>query len=244
MTPGWQLIGPHPAIAAWATAALPVAQRALADSAEPLRFGGTWAVGLDLLANDPSGAVAGCAFPWQALPMAAVPLHPGQVSAVYPGYPQPFGSESDAAYRYALRRDAAHLDGLMAVGPQKRRMVKEPHAWILGLPLTAHDTPAAPLVVWEGSHALFRAAFWSAFGDGLTAETDLTEVYTATRAQVFETCRRVEVAGPPGTAILLHRMTLHGVAPWQPLDQTGGTARLIAYFRPQCATLSDWIRAD
>ncbi len=55
------------------------------------------------------------------------------------------------AFRFRLNRDAAHLDGLLPIGPDKRRMVKEPHAWILGLPLNACGAGASPLVVWEGS---------------------------------------------------------------------------------------------
>ena len=55
-------------------------------------------------------------------------------------------------------RDAAHLDGVLPVGSDKRRMVKEPHAWIVGLSLNAADAGAAPLVVWEGSHLVMGAA--------------------------------------------------------------------------------------
>ncbi len=234
---GWQRVGPDPLIAAWAAAALPLATRVLAASAEPLRCGGTWAVGLDLLDNDPSGAVAGCAFPWAALPLVPQSLHRGQVSAVYPGYPQPSPQESDAAHRFRLRRDAAHLDGLLATGEAKRRMLAEPHAWILGLPLTDCDAGASPLVVWEGSHELMRASL----GAGLTAHTDVTETYTAARARVFDSCKRVEVAARPGEAILLHRMTIHGVAPWRADAAAPPEGRLIAYFRPMMGSVAEWI---
>ena len=237
VTRGWQRIGPDPRIAAWAAAALPLAVRALLASAEPLRCGGTWAVGLDLLDNDPSGAVAGCDFPWAALPLVPQALHRGQVSAVYPGYPRPSPHETDAAYGFRLRRDAAHLDGLLAVGEAKRRMLAEPHAWILGLPLTDCDAGAAPLVVWEGSHDVMRASL----GAGLTAQTDVTAAYTAARARVFDSCKRVEVAAHPGEAILLHRMTIHGVAPWRPGALAPPEGRSIAYFRHVLGSVSDWI---
>jgi hypothetical protein len=40
------------------------------------------------------------------------------------------------------------------------------------------------------------------------------------------------VHGPPGCAYLLHRLTLHGVAPWDASAQAAPEGRLIAYFRP------------
>ena len=74
-------------------------------------------------------------------------LHPAQVSAVYPGYPKPRQGESDAAFRYRLNRDAAHVDGLLAIGPERRRMLRERHAYILGLPLTECSETAAPMTI-------------------------------------------------------------------------------------------------
>lgn len=243
---GWKRIGPDPAIAAWAAAAWPLAREALAQTDQPLRCGGTWAVGLELLDNDASGAVAGCDFPWAALALRQQPLHRAQLSAVYPGYPQRSVDESDAGYRFRLTRDAAHLDGLLAVGAAKRRMLHDPHAWILGLPLTACDAGAAPLVVWEGSHEIIRAAFFDAFGAAPGSQPDqldLTEVYTAARARVFEVCPRVAVAAQPGEAFLLHRMTIHGVAPWTAGAQAPPEGRIIAYFRPLMESAAAWITA-
>ena len=85
-----------------------------------------------------------------------LPLDTGQVSVTYPGYPRQDAGESDAQARYRRRRDAAHVDGLLPIGPHRRRMLKEPHAWILGLPVTECGAGAAPLVVWEGSHEVMR----------------------------------------------------------------------------------------
>ncbi|MGQ0611250.1 MAG: hypothetical protein ACT4N9_09140 [Paracoccaceae bacterium] len=84
---GWARIGPQGRIRDWATAALPLATAALRQSAEPLRCGGTWAVGLDLLANDADGAVGGAPLPWDLFGLPPEPLHRAQLSAVYPGYP-------------------------------------------------------------------------------------------------------------------------------------------------------------
>ena len=241
---GWRRIGFQPQIAAWAAAALPAAVRALAETDEPLRCGGTWAVGLDLLPNGPDGAVAGVAFPWGALGIAREALHQGQLSAVYPGYPQPSDQETDAAYRFRLRRDAAHLDGLLAVGPEKRRMVQEPHRWILGLPLNEVGAGASPLVIWEGSHEIIRQALLATFRaqpEPDWAKVDVTAAYQAARARVFETCKRVEAPGRPGEAVLLHRLTIHGVAPWAEAAEAPPEGRIVAYFRPLMASVQDWI---
>ncbi len=153
---GWRKVGPDRAIAAWARAALPQARHAIAESADPWRCGGTWFVGVDALRNDPDGRVAGVDFPWSALGLKPLPLHRAQVSTIRPGYPQPSSEESPAAFRFRQSRDAAHLDGVLPVGPNRRRLIREPHAWILGLPLT--DIRAAPLVVWEGSHRIMGPA--------------------------------------------------------------------------------------
>ena len=244
---GWRRVGPDPAIAAWADAARPLAVAALASSPEPLRCAGTWAVGLDLLANDETGALDGTAFPWKALPLQPEPLHKGQLSAVYPGYPQPGLEESAAAARYRVTRDAAHLDGLLPVGAARARMMQEPHGWILGLPLTDCAPGAAPLVVWEGSHTVMRAALAAALQPHPVddwAQVDLTAPYQAARLQVFQTCRRVEVPARPGEATLLHRMLLHGVAPWQRGATAPAEGRIIAYFRPLLPSVQAWLAAD
>ncbi len=244
---GWQRIGPHPAIAAWAQAALPVAKTAIAQSPEDWRSGGTWFVGVDALPNDPDGTINGQPFPWAALPLAPCPLHRAQLSTIAPGYPQADSTETAAAFAYRQSRDAAHLDGLLPVGPQRRRMVREPHAWILGLPLNACSTDAAPLTVWEGSHRLMRAALTQAFAPhppDRWADVDITDAYTAARKTVFATCRRVEVPAQPGQATLLHRLTLHGVAPWAPGATAPPEGRIIAYLRPLMGSVQDWLTAD
>ena len=243
--PGWRCIGPDADIAAWAKAALPMARDALAGSSDPLHCGGTWAVGLDLLSNDVAGAVVGHPLPWAALNLVPEPLHKAQLSAIYPGYPQPSAAETAAAHAFRLNRDAAHLDGLLAIGPQKSRMIKEPHAWILGIALT--DCPASPLVVWEGSHLVLQAALKLALSDHPPhhwGDVDVTHAYQAARAQIFQTCRRVEVPIVMGQATLLHRLTLHGVAPWAAGVACPADGRIIAYFRPQLGNVDDWLMQD
>lgn len=239
--PGWHRIGPDPAIAAWARAALPVAARAIAESAEGWRCGGTWFVGVDALPNGPDGTVAGAAFPWAALPLTPLPLHRAQLSVIRPGYPQPSPEESASAFRFRQTRDAAHLDGLLPVGPDRRRMIREPHAWILGLPLT--DIRAAPLVVWEGSHRIMAQALRAALHPHPPehwGDIDVTDAYQAARAEVFRTCPRRKLPAGVGEATLLHRLTVHGVAPWHSAEQDD---RIIAYFRPMQTSVVEWISA-
>lgn len=241
---GWQRIGPHPAIRAWADAARRAALATIATTTETWRCGGTWFVGVDALPNTPDGTINATPFPWPALPLTPEPLHKAQLSVIRPGYPQPSPEETPAAFAFRQTRDAAHLDGLLPIGPDKRRMVKEPHAWILGLPL--NDTTASPLTVWEGSHELIRTALLKAL-DPHPPETwgdiDITDAYQAVRKHIFATCRRIELPASPGEATLLHRLTLHGVAAWKSQDKAPPEGRMIAYLRPQFASVHQWLVA-
>jgi hypothetical protein len=45
----------------------------------------------------------------------------------------------------------------------------------------------------------------------------------------------------PGEATLLHRLTLHGVAPWEPSATAPPEGRIIAYFRPLMSSVKDWL---
>lgn len=239
---GWQRLGPDPAILAWAQAARSAAIVALATSQQAWRCGGTWFVGVDALPNGPDGAINGIPFPWEALPLTTEPLHPAQLSVIRPGYPQPSPEETPAAFAYRRDRDAAHLDGLLPIGSDKRRLVKEPHAWILGLPL--NDSAASPLTVWEGSHEVLRSALVKALHPHppeTWGDIDITDAYQTARRTVFATCRRVMLPVRPGEATLLHRLTLHGVAPWQPGDKAPPEGRMIAYLRPQLASVHQWL---
>jgi hypothetical protein len=160
---------------------------------------------------------------------------------IYPGYPRQDVGESDAAHRFRIKRDAAHVDGLLPEGSAKRRHLREPHAFILGLSLN-HVTQS-PLVVWPGSHVLMRESFVAAFA-GVDpdhwGDVDVTDTYQATRAKVFAQCPRVEVPSKPGEAVLLDRHLVHGVAPWG--EDTGpAEGRMIAYFRPQFTRIGDWL---
>ena len=251
---GWALFPAEETVAIWADAARSVAQARVADPEERakwLQCEGTWFVGVDTLPNDAQGSVGGSGPLGGAAIGAAralygdLALHRGQVSVTYPGYPRPRAGESEATFRYRLRRDAAHVDGLLAVGPDRRRMLKERHAYILGLPLTETAPGASPMVVWEGSHLVMRGMFEAALAplpEEDWAEVDLTEAYQAARRKVFDTCTRVEIAAKPGEAYLVHRFALHGVAPWADGAQAPADGRMIAYFRPELPQGSrDWL---
>jgi hypothetical protein len=241
---GWQRIGPHPALRKWADAALPVAISAIASSDERWRCGGTWFVGVDALENDPSGRIGDAPFPWEALPLTPQPLHRAQLSTLRPGYPQPSADETEAAFRYRQTRDAAHLDGLLPFGPDKRRMIREPHAWILGIALNICGASASPLTVWEGSHTILRAALARALSPhppDTWADIDITDAYQTARKEVFATCPRHALPVEPGEATLLDRHMLHGTAAWQPGAKVPPEGRIIAYFRPQLPSVADWL---
>lgn len=248
---GWAKFGPDAATRAWAEAALPVALAAIGDPANAQwhRAGGTWFVGVNALPNGPDGALpGGPPLAGPAIDMArrlaggAVAWDRAQVSRVLPGYPVQDG-EPDTAFRFRLKRDAAHVDGLHRVGEGGRRFLREPHAFILGLPLTETGPGASPLVVWEGSHRIMAEALSSPLA-GLPPErwpdVDLTEAYHAARRRAFETCRRVEVHAQPGEAYLVHRLTLHGISPWREGAAAPPEGRIIAYFRPPLGGIETW----
>jgi hypothetical protein len=252
---GFLTFEPDPAVTRWVAAARPVAMAVARDPAQShwLRCGGTWFVGVDALPNDAEGRVqggpplSGAAMDFIRTGLGlALPLHRAQLSVCYPGYPQPSAEESETAYGFRLRRDAAHVDGLLADGPERRRCLKEPHAYILGLTLTAQSDDAAPLVVWEGSHLIMRAVFTDILGrhpPEAWAGIDVTAAYQAARRDVFASCKRIALPASPGQAVLLHRHLLHGVAPWPSSAEATGDGRMIAYFRPEFPNLTDWLSA-
>ncbi|WP_037310099.1 hypothetical protein [Ruegeria halocynthiae] len=252
---GWVKFPFDPDIAEWVNHALPLARASVDDPAHAawLDCDGTWFIGVDALDNDPKGRVgrsdvlAGQAMAFIAEHYGSLPLHKGQVSVIYPGYPRPRRGEGANAARYRLNRDAAHVDGLRPNGPDRRRRVDEPHAWILGIPLTDASADAAPMVLWDQSHRIMRAAFQDALAgvpkDALD-QVDVTDIYQTARRKVFETCQRIELPAKPGEAYLLHRHCLHGVAPWGAGGVAGPEGRMIAYFRPECAGgVAEWIES-
>lgn len=230
---------------AWAAAARQVARRIASDAgrrAANLRHGGTWFVGVDALDNAADGSVGGVALrgAWTGPLGWTAPWHRGQLSIIYPGYPGRDPGTGQAAHRYRVSRCAAHVDGLLPVGPGRRRYAREYHAFVLGLPLT--DGPAAPTVVWRGSHRVMHTALARAIGGRDPATVDVTEAYHAARREVFERCERVVMPTVAGGAFLLDRFALHGTMPWDAwVPDPDGDGRMVAFFRPALRDAPTWL---
>ena len=251
---GWCRFNYDPNLQHWVSQALPQARKAIGSKAglAMLRCGGTWQAGINVLPNRADGSVGSSGklnaevvdFIRQHLGLADFDWDSAQVSVCYPGYPQPMGSESSAAFQYRRNRDAAHVDGLLPEGPRRRRHLREYHGFILGIPLVEFSRDASPFVVWEGSHEIVRAAFLTAF-ESIPAddwgERDVTEIYHQTRQRVFESCKRVEIQARPGEAYLIHRLALHGMAPWGPGAEASADGRMICYFRPDIGGPEEWL---
>ena len=252
---GWAVFAFDQQIADWVAHATPAALSAIhaPENADWLRCGGTWFAGVNVLENDASGAIIGSG----ALTGAVVDFlrtrnlptdnwDKAQISVIYPGYPQPGAQEIEQAFNYRLNRDAAHVDGLLPTGPDRRRVIGEPHAFVLGLPLNRTSADASPMVIWKGSHNLMRAALIDALrGHPETdwPETDVTEAYHAARRHVFKTCERVEIHAEPEQAYIIDRHTLHGVAPWGPNAIAPPEGRIIAYFCFECpGGIREWLK--
>jgi hypothetical protein len=118
------------------------------------------------------------------------------------------------------------------------------HAFILGIAVTEADADAAPLVVWEGSHHLIRAAFAEAF-DGVPPEDvvgiDMTGAYHGGPARGLRAAPGARFRCDPGQAVLVHRHAIHGVAPWREGARAAEDGRAIVYFRPEVARPEDWL---
>ncbi len=102
------------------------------------------------------------------------------------------------------------------------------------------------MVVWRGSHEKVRAAMQSVLAGvppGDWSTVDVTDAYHAVRRDIFEACERVPVTAQPGEAYLIHRLALHGVAPWGKGAGAGPDGRMIAYFRPLLCDPAEWLVA-
>jgi len=257
---GWCSFHDPTALLPWVESVYPSAIALLDQEAhrQGWRHGCTWFVGVNALVNNEHGAVEGglalpnslCTWVKQEAGLAdgeALHWEPAQVSVLRPGYPKQDADESDAAHGFRMRRDAAHVDGLLPVGPARRRMPQEFHRFILGIPLQNVAAHAGPTVVWRGSHLIMQRAIAAVLRDipePLWPQTDLTEVYQQTRREVFERCQRVELHVPRGSCYLIHRFALHGVAPWVAREGDNKALRPVVFFRPEIGDRQDWLTAD
>ncbi len=225
----------------WTTESLPYCRTISEDKNNIknwMRCGGTWFAGVNIVGNNAKGSVTGGPIlSGQVIDFIDKKFGPdvewdqGQLSIVYEGYPKQNPFESSSATRFRIKRDAAHVDGLLPIGLQRKRMLREPHAFVLGIPMTAVDTNCSPLVVWEGSNKIIRDHFTkalSSYNESEWNQVDLTETYKKARKVCFEECKRVIVHGWPGETYLIHRLSLHGIAPWsskrkKSLDKSTGS---------------------
>ena len=251
---GWVKFDRDTKLENWVEHTLPSVKKTIAkkQNRQWLRCGGTWFAGVNILQNDASGSVeqgpclegSAVKFIRNALGITSLHLDPGQISICYPGYPKPMRDESDAAFNYRLKRDAAHVDGLLPEGDKRQRHLREHHGFILGIPMLESSPQASPVVVWEGSHERIRSAFKAHFSE-LPAhkwgELDVTELYQTTRREIFKHCRRIEIFAQPGEAYIIHRLALHGVAPWGENAWCSDDGRMICYFRPEIAGPWEWL---
>lgn len=246
---GWARFAADAASLAWARAAREAAQAALVSDQADWRASRTWFVGVDALCNDATGAVAGvplagAAADWVRGAFGPADWHRAQLSAVRPGYPGRDPNDSDSAYEFRLRRDAAHVDGLIADGTGSRYLL-EPHRFIFGIALTESDAGAAPLAVWDGSHRPMQKMFDTVLaGAEDEAAVDLAVPYQAARRAVFAECNRRLMPLAPGEAIVLHRHLVHGISPWQEGARAAPEGRISAYFRPKFSGVGLWAAAD
>ncbi|MFT5658397.1 MAG: hypothetical protein ACI9KN_001677 [Gammaproteobacteria bacterium] len=253
---GWCQFDFDARLASWVESALRPAQSAVlaAEHAQWLRCGGTWFAGVNVLPNAIDGSIglgpklSGVAvdFIAEALGLDGFEWDRAQVSVCYPSYPKPMDAETEAAFRFRRDRDAAHVDGLLPEGSTRRRFLRELHGFILAIPMLECSPKAAPFVVWEGSQQIVRQAFQAFFDDKPPSDwssLDITEVYHAVRRQVFEQCKRVEIHAKPGEAYLVHRLSLHGMAPWKDSTDETGNARMICYFRPGICEAAQWLNS-
>jgi hypothetical protein len=251
---GWCLFPNDPVLRHWLDATLPAVWTSIAapENAHWLRYGGTWFAGVNVLSNDATGAVSGgpalsgtaVDFIQDRLNYKDLPWDRAQVSVCHPGYPQPMAGETDAMHAFRRDRDAAHIDGLLKEGPQRRRYLREYHGFLLGIPATDYSTGASPFVIWEGSHKIIQAWLQQTFA-GIAPtkwrDIDVTESYQAARRKVFKDCARITLAPQPGQSFVMHRHCLHGMAKWQADASAGPQGRVILYLRPPVTDLTGWL---
>ena len=95
-----------------------------------LQCEGTWFVGVDVLPNDSQGNFLEVDFPYIFKVLLdkinLKPYHKAQLSVIFPGYPKPRAGDSVAAFEYRLKRDAAHVDGLLPIGTKKGGISSNP----------------------------------------------------------------------------------------------------------------------
>jgi len=254
---GWARSGQDAKLLAWVESVRDLSQTIYKSPANAhwWRHDKTWFVGVNVLPNDvfgkvPQGLALGHNIQrWLRQCLQLQNTHrfafeQGQLSVIGPSYPQQDKNETRLVHNFRRLRDAAHVDGLLPVGIHRRRMPQEFHQFILGIPLQLTPRHAGTTVVWEGSHTIIQEALTKAL-KGIAPHqwphTDVTEIYQQARQQVLACCKRVEIHTPPGEAYLIHRLAVHGVAPWHAQPEDKGKLRPVVFFRPEYTHTQEWL---
>ena len=252
---GWHCLPQLPALLHWSEAHLQAAHACMKDPSNKhwWRYQSTWFAGVNVLANNATGAAgAKPSLPEELLSALTgycqadtQALDQGQISAIYPGYPQADTLQSEQAHYFRQRHYAAHLDGLVPQGTGRRRFLTEQHSFILGISLTDHPANAAPLMVWPGSHQRIQAWLQTTLGTESStkwANIDLTDEYQQIRRQILEDTEPQALYLAKGEAYVLHRHLLHGMGLWpKSIEDPRHQGRIITYFRPCWHEPENWL---
>lgn len=262
---GWVKFNHDAELATWQQHALHPAIESIssAPNKQWLRHQGTWFVGVNALPNDSHGKIAGSnvlsgaaidwlrryvhsAFAILDAPSGDIEWDRAQISVCYPGYPKKSPEESDSAHLFRRQYDAAHVDGLLREDGGKARYAREHHAFILGIPLSEFSADAAPFVVWEGSQKVIQQRLQKRLATVPVKDwyrEDISQVYIQARKEVFARCERKEIYAQVGEAFAVHRLAVHGMAPWAKHASSDTNGRMIAYFRPPIIDARQWLNA-
>ena len=231
-----------------------------------LRCGSTWFVGANFLDNSSNGNIGTKSMSKFFFSNISKKFGPNikywdkaQVSICWPGYPKKDAKETKKSYDFRIKRFASHIDGIIPFGSKKRRFAKEFHAFILGFPLHNNCLDCAPLVLWEGSHKIFRNFFKEIY-EGISfnkiSNIDITELYNECRKKVFKNCEVKKIIPQFKQPYLLDRHVLHGIDEWREkknvkcspknhrLLNSLSDGRIIVYFRPVFFNPHDWINME
>tara|TARA_B100000902_G_scaffold171834_1_gene166099 strand:+ start:425 stop:1258 length:834 start_codon:yes stop_codon:yes gene_type:complete len=230
------------------------------------RCGSTWFVGTNFLDNSSNGNIGAKLMSKKIFNNILKKFGPnikywdkGQVSICWPGYPKKDEKETEQSFNFRIKRFASHIDGIIPFGSRKRRFAKEFHAFILGFPIQNNCLDCAPLVLWEGSHKIFRKFFKEIY-EGITSNKissiDITELYNEYRKKVFTNCEVKKIVPQFNQPFLLDRHILHGIHKWKeknnvkfnsknnrPLNSISD-GRITIYFRPVFFNPLDWVNME
>ena len=116
---GWCRFPFEQSVMDWVSAALPHARAAVEAPENDVWFRGgrTWFVGVNALPNAPdasigdAGPLSGAVrtFTDEVLGCSDLAWDQAQVSVCYPGYPQAYEGETEAAYRFRVKREHSEV---------------------------------------------------------------------------------------------------------------------------------------